>query len=304
MVAVAVGPEGSPQWAADAIRSGGGTVTVTDYAGADGLVWIDFDRVDELGRVLARHPGIRWVQLPWAGVERFAHLFDTSRKWTSAKGVFGPAVAELALGMLLGGLRHIVAYSRLSSWSEDHGVNLVGARVVIVGGGGIAESLAAMLVPFGCHVTVVRKRVQPMVNVHEVVGQDDLDRVLPGADAVVLALALTAETVGMFSRSQFDLMQPHAWIVNVARGRHIVTDDLVDALRRGSIGGAALDVTDPEPLPKGHPLWSMHNCFITPHVGNTADMVPGLLSVRIADNVRRLAQGDDLVGVIDVELGY
>ena len=302
MVAVAVGPEGSPQWAADAIRNGGGTVT--DYAGADGLVWIDFDRVDELGRVLARHSGIRWVQLPWAGVERFAHLFDTSRTWTSAKGVFGPAVAELALGMLLGGLRHIVAYSRLSSWSEDHGVNLVGARVVIVGGGGIGESLAAMLVPFGCHVTVVRKRVQPMVNVHEVVGQDDLDRVLPGADAVVLALALTAETVGMFSRTQFDLMQPHAWIVNVARGRHVVTDELVDALRRGSIGGAALDVTDPEPLPVGHPLWSMHNCFITPHVGNTADMVPGLLSVRIADNVRRLAQGDDLVGVIDVELGY
>ncbi|MFM9112408.1 MAG: hydroxyacid dehydrogenase, partial [Actinomycetota bacterium] len=68
MVSVAVGPEGSPQWAADAIRSGGGTVT--DYAGAEGLVWIDFDRVDELGRVLAGHPGITWVQLPWAGVER------------------------------------------------------------------------------------------------------------------------------------------------------------------------------------------------------------------------------------------
>ena len=302
MVAVAVGPEGSPQWAADAIRNGGGTVA--DYAGADGLVWIDFDRVDELGRVLEAHPGIRWVQLPWAGVERFAHLFDSRRTWTSAKGVFGPAVAELALGMLLGGMRHIVAYSRLSSWSEDHGVNLVGARVVIVGGGGIATSLAAMLAPFGGHVTVVRKRVQAMADVHEVVGQDDLDRVLPGADAVVLALALTDETVGMFSRTQFELMERHAWIVNVARGRHIVTDDLVEALRTGAIGGAALDVTDPEPLPAGHPLWSMHNCFVTPHVGNTADMVPGLLSVRIADNVRRLTRGDDLVGVIDVELGY
>ena len=302
MVAVAVGPEGSPQWAADAIRSGGGTVT--DYADAEGLVWIDFDRVDELGRVLARHPGITWVQLPWAGVERFAHLFDSSRTWTSAKGVFGPAVAELALGMLLGGMRHIVAYSRVAEWSEDHGRNLVGARVVIVGGGGIATSLAAMLAPFDCHVTVVRKHVQAMANVHEVVGERDLDRVLPGADGVVLALALTEETVGMFSRNQFDLMERHAWIVNVARGRHIVTDDLVEALREGRIGGAALDVTDPEPLPEGHPLWSMHNCFITPHVGNTADMVPGLLSVRIADNVRRLTRGDDLVGVIDVELGY
>jgi phosphoglycerate dehydrogenase-like enzyme len=267
-------------------------------------VWIDFDRVDELERVLEENSGIEWVQLPWAGVERFAHLFDSRRTWTSAKGVFGPAVAELALGLLLGGMRHIVAYSRLSYWSEDHGVNLVGANVVIVGGGGIATSLTAMLKPFGCHVTVVRNRVQEMADVHVVVGHDDLDSVLPGADAVVLALALTEETAGMFSRTQFELMERHAWIVNVARGRHIVTDDLVWALRTGEIGGAALDVTDPEPLPEGHPLWSMHNCFITPHVGNTADMVPALLSVRITDNVRRLARGEALEGLIDVELGY
>ena len=302
MVNVAVGPHGSPQWAADAIVAGGGLVS--DYEAAIGLVWIDFDRVDELGDVLDRHPGIEWVQLPWAGVERFAPLFDDRRTWTSAKGVFGPAVAELALGMLLGGMRHIVAYSRLSHWSEDHGANLVGANVVIVGGGGIATSLAAMLKPFGCHVTVVRKHVCEMDNVHVVVGQDDLDSVLPGADAVVLALALTDETVAMFGRTQFEMMERHAWIVNVARGRHIVTDDLVEALRSGRIGGAALDVTDPEPLPEGHPLWSMHNCFITPHVGNTADMVPGLLSARIIDNVRRLSRGDALVGVIDVALGY
>ena len=302
MVSVAVGPHGSAEWAERAIVAGGGTVA--DYEHADGLVWIDFDRVDELERVLEANPRISWVQLPWAGVERFAHLFDTRRTWTSAKGVFGPAVAELALGMLLGGMRHIVAYSRLSHWSEDHGVNLVGARVVIVGGGGIATSLAAMLKPFGCHVTVVRRRVQEMADVHEVVGQDSLDRVLPGADAVVLALALAPDTAGMFSRTQFELMERHAWIVNVARGRHIVTDDLVWALKTGEIAGAALDVTDPEPLPEGHPLWSMHNCFITPHVGNTADMVPGLLSVRITDNVRRLTHGEPLVGVVDVELGY
>ena len=302
MVNVAVGPHGSPEWASDAIIAGGGMVT--DYPEAKGLVWIDFDRVDELERVLETNPGIEWVQLPWAGVERFAHLFDSRRTWTSAKGVFGPAVAELALGMLLGGMRHIVAYSRLLHWSEDHGVNLVGAKVVIVGGGGIASSLAAMLKPFGCHITVVRRHVQEMADVQEVVGQESLDAVLPGADAVVLALALTEETVGLFSRTQFELMERHAWIVNVARGRHIVTDDLVWALTTGEIGGAALDVTDPEPLPEGHPLWSMHNCFITPHVGNTADMVPALLSVRITDNVRRLARGESLEGVIDVELGY
>ncbi|TPW11515.1 MAG: D-isomer specific 2-hydroxyacid dehydrogenase [Acidimicrobiaceae bacterium] len=99
-------------------------------------------------------------------------------------------------------------------------------------------------------------------------------------------------------------MEGHAWIVNVARGRHIVTDDLVWALTNGVIGGAALDVTDPEPLPDDHPLWSLPNCIITPHVGNTPDMAVPLLSERIAVNVRRFASGDDLLGPIHVELGY
>jgi D-3-phosphoglycerate dehydrogenase len=92
--------------------------------------------------------------------------------------------------------------------------------------------------------------------------------------------------------------------VNVGRGRHIVTDDLVWALREGVIGGAALDVTDPEPLPAGHPLWSMPNCIITPHVGNTPEMAVPLLSERISDNVRRFAAGIELIGAIHPELGY
>ena len=119
-----------------------------------------------------------------------------------------------------------------------------------------------------------------------------------------VALALTADTVGMLSRNEFEVMEGHAWIVNVARGRHIVTDDLVWALTNGVIGGAALDVTDPEPLPDDHPLWSLPNCIITPHVGNTPDMAVPLLSERIAVNVRRFASGDDLLGPIHVELGY
>ena len=95
---------------------------------------------------------------------------------------------------------------------------------------------------------------------------------LPGADLVVLALALTPETEGIIAADELSLMEDHAWLVNVARGRHVVTDDLVDALRDGVIGGAGLDVTDPEPLPAGHPLWSLPNCLITPHVGNTPEM--------------------------------
>jgi len=99
-------------------------------------------------------------------------------------------------------------------------------------------------------------------------------------------------------------MERHAWLINVARGKHVVTDDLVVALREGVIGGAGLDVTDPEPLPPGHPLWTMANCIITPHVGNTPEMAVPLLTERIAANVRRYAEEDELIGLIDIEAGY
>ena len=143
-----------------------------------------------------------------------------------------------------------------------------------------------------------------MEGADEVVEADRYIDALVGADLVVLALALTDDTEGMLSRNEFEMMEPHAWIVNVARGRHIVTDDLVWALQNGIIGGAALDVTDPEPLPVGHPLWSLENCIITPHVGNTPEMAVPLLSERITANVRRFADGDELIGPVYTDLGY
>ena len=108
----------------------------------------------------------------------------------------------------------------------------------------------------------------------------------------------------MLARNEFEMMEDHAWVVNVARGRHIVTEDLVWALQNDVIGGAGLDVTDPEPLPPGHPLWSLPNCIITPHVGNTPEMAVPLLSERITTNVRRYARGEELLGPVDVHLGY
>ena len=143
-----------------------------------------------------------------------------------------------------------------------------------------------------------------MEGVDDVLGADQYADALPGADLVVLALALTPDTEGMFTASEFSLMEDHAWIVNVARGRHVVTDDLVEALRAGTIGGAGLDVTDPEPLPDGHPLWSLPNCIITPHVGNTPEMAKPLLAARVTDNVRRFARGEELIGLVDVDAGY
>jgi phosphoglycerate dehydrogenase-like enzyme len=99
-------------------------------------------------------------------------------------------------------------------------------------------------------------------------------------------------------------METHAWLVNVARGRHVVTDDLVDALRRRAIGGAALDVTEPEPLPTGHPLWTLDNCLITPHTANTWEMAEPLFAERVTANLARYRRGDALLGLVDPVAGY
>jgi phosphoglycerate dehydrogenase-like enzyme len=218
--------------------------------------------------------------------------------------VYARPVGEHALALLLGGLRGVVRYARADHWSDQYGTSLADARVTIVGGGGIAEVLLQLLQPFDAHVTVVRRHPQPMDGAAEVVGADQLDAVLPGAAGVVLALPVLPDTTGVIGAAQLAAMDNSAWLVNVARGAHVDTDALVDALHAGSIGGAALDVTDPEPLPAGHPLWSAPNCVITHHVGNTAEMGFPLLSARITENVRRYAADEPLLGPVDPALGY
>src|SRR5207302_7524225 len=115
--------------------------------------------------------------------------------------------------------------------------------------------------------------------------------------------ALTPATAGIVGEAELAAMPDHAVLVNVARGPHVVTDDLAAALQSGTIGGAGLDVTDPEPLPDDHPLWTAPNCIVTPHTGNTPDMARPLLAARITENVRRFAAGEPLIGVVDPEAG-
>ncbi|MGD9796934.1 MAG: NAD(P)-dependent oxidoreductase [Acidimicrobiia bacterium] len=297
-------PEGDRPWLADDIAAGGGVAVGVDTA--DALVWTAHDRPDDLTAVLAAHAGIRWVQLPWAGIEPYVDVVrrHADRIWTCAKGAFAEPVAELALTLLLAGLRGLGTYARTTRWEGPRGTNLLGARVVVVGGGGIAGSFLRLLGPFGCDVTVVRHRVEALAGADRVVPPDGLDDALDGADALVLALALTPETDRLVDRRRLDLLADGGWLVNVARGRHVVTDDLVAALRGGRLGGAGLDVTDPEPLPEGHPLWSMPNVLVTPHVGDTPEMAVTLLGTRVRENVRRWAAGEPLAGLVDPVLGY
>ncbi|MHB8467749.1 MAG: D-isomer specific 2-hydroxyacid dehydrogenase family protein [Acidimicrobiales bacterium] len=301
---IAVGPKRS-QFAVDAVVAGGGTPVAVGEA-ADALVWLAPADVDGLKDALVANADARWVQLPWAGVEPIAEagVFDSLRTWTCAKGAYAEPVAEHALALALAGLRHLPERVAATTWGEPKGTSLYDEHVTILGGGGITTSLLEQLAPFRVKATVVRRTAAPLPGATTIVSTDRLSETLPGAKVVFLALALTPETRGIIDGEALQAMRDDAWLVNVARGGHVVTDDLVKALRADAIGGAALDVTDPEPLPDGHPLWGMPNAIITPHSADWPEIVRVLMARRIATNVALFAAGERLEGLVDIEAGY
>ncbi len=286
----------------EAVRDGGGEVV--PIADAEALVWADPSTPQDLPGVLDQADGVAWVALPFAGIEPYVPYLDHDRIWTCARGVYARPVAEHALMLGLAGLRGLSTYARAGSWVAPEGHNLVDGKVTVLGAGGITEELIGLLAGFNCDVTVVRRRAQPMAGADRTVGFDDRLDAITGADLVVLALALTPETEGVMGPAEFEAMAPHAWLVNVARGGHVDHDALLAALDTGQLGGACLDVTEPEPLPDGHPLWSHPRVIITPHVANTPEMGIPLLARHIRDNVARFATGEEPEGRIDVDAGY
>jgi len=301
---IAIGPR-AQDFAVRAVVDGGGTVVEVDTA-PDGLVWLDPADVDGLRRALADAPGASWIQLPFAGVEAMveAGLLDPSRRWTCAKGAYAEPVAEHALALALAGLRGLRARVEARSWGSPAGISLYDRKVTILGGGGITGRLLEQLAPFRVEATVVRRSAEPVPGAARTVTTAELHDVLPGASVVFLALALSPATTGIIGTRELALMDGDAWLVNVARGRHVDTDALVAALTEGTIGGACLDVTDPEPLPEGHPLWTLPNCIVTPHTADTWDMIRPLLGERIRTNVARFGAGEPLVGTVDPAAGY
>ncbi|WP_370325002.1 D-isomer specific 2-hydroxyacid dehydrogenase family protein [Euzebya sp.] len=301
---VAVRPAGTRSHLQDAVREAGGRLVDPDEARM--VVWTDVSDTEGLRQLLVDAPQVEVVQLLWAGVESFAAegLFDDGRTWACGKGVYADPVAEHAIAMLLALMRDLPARARATSWGPQWGTSLIGGRLTVLGGGGITESLLGQLAGFDVDVTVVRRSAAPMEGAARVVSPDATLEAIGDADAVVLALALTDETRGVIDAEVLAAMRDDAWLVNVARGPHVVTDDLVTALRDGVIAGAALDVTDPEPLPDGHPLWTLENCLITPHTANTEAMAVPLIAARVRANVQRMTAGEPLIGLIDAELGY
>jgi phosphoglycerate dehydrogenase-like enzyme len=301
---VAVGPARG-DFAEKAIRDGGGEPVDVD-ASAEALVWVNPGGIEGLRAALATASSARWVQLPLAGVERVAAagLLDPGRTWTSAKGAYAEPVAEHALTLALAGLRQLPRRITARSWGPQGGTSLYDQPVTILGGGGIAARLLELLAPLRVTATVVRQRPDPVPGAARTLDVSRLDEALADPLVVFLALALTPSTEHIIGAAQLAAMRPAAWLVNVARGPIVDTGALVAALTEGAIAGAALDVTDPEPLPDGHPLWDLENCIITPHTADTQEMIEPLLARRIRDNVARFAAGQPLTGVVDPALGY
>jgi phosphoglycerate dehydrogenase-like enzyme len=285
----------------EAVERGGGRVS-TDPEEAEAIVWLG--PASGLSDVL--HENVRWVQLHSAGVEGWMEdgLIDGRRIFTSAAGAYAETVAEHALALMLAGARRLHECARATEWDKRFGRLFAGSTVVILGAGGIGRALIQLLKPFDNRVLAVTRSGRQVPGATESFSVEQTDELWPEGDFFVVAAPATAATSKMIGARQLAGMQGHAWVVNVARGSLVDTDALVEALAADSIGGAALDVTDPEPLPEGHPLWTEPRALITPHSANPPDALVQRLAERIEENVSRYVAGKDLIGVIDVEAGY
>lgn len=302
MIQIAMEPKVFPEYLAAAESAGAEVVPMGPTV--KGLIWLDYSKPQDLEKMLDENPQIEWVQLPFAGVDAFSEIIKRPVRFTSAKGSYREPVAEHALALSLALMRIIPERVRTKTWGRQFADSLYDGNVLIFGGGGITEELIKLLTPFRSKITVVRNLKKELAGAFQTVPFGELDNHLGNADLVILAAALTPQTTHLFDSKKFDLMKQTAYLVNVARGPMIVTDDLISALAGGSIAGAALDVTDPEPLPDGHPLWSAPNIIITPHSADTRVQVVRLFSHRIQENVRAFATGSGWVGQVDPNLGY
>ncbi len=296
----------------DAVAAAGGTPCEMS-PDVRAVIWTNYADPAGLHKLILENEQLSWVQLPFAGVDAFAAVIaDPAIKqrgvvFTSAKGSYREPVAEHALALCLALGRKIRERVYAKSWGKKFAKSLYDSHVLIVGGGGITEELVKLLQPFRAEITVIRKHAERALESAaqvRVIPFEQLDSAIPDADFIVLAAALTPETYKLFDARRLGLMNPEAYLVNIARGPMIDTEALIDALNAETIAGAAVDVTDPEPLPEGHPLWDAKNVIITPHTADTNEMVLRMFSVRIRENVAAYLGQGDWVGTVSPELGY
>ncbi|SEE97840.1 D-2-hydroxyacid dehydrogenase [Ruania alba] len=251
---------------------------------------------------------LRWVHVAAAGVDPvlFDDLIASEVTVTNSRGVFDDAIAEYVLGQILAeakNLRACWADQDRRTWRHRESTRVAGKRVVVVGTGAIGRSIARLLRAAGMEVSGAGRRVITDDPDFGTV-TDDLHGGLAEADWAVAVAPLTPTTRHMFDAAAFAAMAPHARLINVGRGELVHTPDLVTALEQGSIAGAVLDVTDPEPLPSDHPLWTMPGVSITAHQSGDVQGWRDELDRLFAENLTRWRSDRELLNVVDTQLGY
>jgi phosphoglycerate dehydrogenase-like enzyme len=267
--------------------------------------------------VLAAGDALRFVQVFFAGVEDCVSTPSMqSGKLTLSNGqrLSSPTIAEHTIGLmysLVRGLDRYQAAQLRGEWSPDYDSmgtgfgELSGRTLLVVGLGGIGSQVAQRAHALGMRVIATRGSRREGPDYVEYVGlAPEAVELARRADIVVNAAPLTAATTGMFNAQFFAAMKPSAYFISVGRGQSTVTEDLLEALRSGQIAGAALDVTDPEPLPQGHALWTTPRVIITPHVAARSLETLGRIGSLVAENLRRYSAGEPLLSVVDVRKGY
>ncbi len=259
---------------------------------------------------------LRWVQAFSAGVEGFLYLSgntilrDSNIILTNNRIVEGPELADHAFAMLLNLTRQLPRFAanrEKEVWqgNSEGIIVLKDKTAVVIGVGGAGFGIATRAWGFGMNVIGVDPQDYPFTPiVKKYVKPDQLDEVLPEADVVFVSAPHTEQSHHMMGRKQFDLMKQNSYFIAVSRGGLYEMDALVKALDSKRLAGAGVDVTEPEPLPKGHALWKFNNAIITPHVAGRSDQDFGRMVGTARENIKRFVAGKPLLNVVDKPKGY
>jgi phosphoglycerate dehydrogenase-like enzyme len=232
---------------------------------------------------------------------------------TNMQRIYGPGIAEHTIGMMYMLTRKLHVFhdrQREQQWDRKAVARtqmweVQGRTMLVVGLGGIGTEIARRAAALGMRVLATRNSSREGPDFVEYVGlSHELAELARQADVVVNATPLTPATTGLFDRKFFSEMKPGTYFINVGRGKSVVTGDLIEALNSGHLGGAALDVQDPEPLPPGHPLWSAKNIIITPHISAGSDAQMERYWIVVRENLRRYTSGERMLNVVDIKRGY
>jgi phosphoglycerate dehydrogenase-like enzyme len=277
--------------------------------GAEVLLAWDF-RTPALAGAWASASRLRWVHTASAGVDNVltTDVAASGVTVTNSRGVFDGAMAEYVLGVVLAFAKDLAGTwdrQQRRVWEHRETERVAGTTAVVVGTGPIGRAIARVLRAVGLDVRGVGRTARDGdPDFGTVAASGDLARLLPAADYVVLAAPLTERTRGMVGAAELAAMRSTARLINVGRGELVVEADLVDALRAGRLGGAALDVFEREPLPSSSPLWDMPGVLVSPHMsGDTVGWRKDLAELFL-DNLRRWRAGEPLRNIVDKDLGY